>query len=167
MKGKSTLEVFTELGIAAQLLDDLVKKKQQQYQDYLRHGQVALFPGAVNILNLLKNQAKRLFVVTGGSRASSQLILKQKGVLDLFEAVVTIDDVTRGKPDPELFLFTLKRYEVASQDALTIEDSESGKQSSQAANIDVLMVNQNQGIPSEGTFTNLDQLSTWWQAQVR
>jgi HAD superfamily hydrolase (TIGR01493 family) len=50
-----------------------------------------------------------LAVASGGTRSAVEPILKNAGLLDLFDTVVTYDDVERGKPAPDLFLLAAER----------------------------------------------------------
>ena len=48
------------------------------------------------------------------------------GLLDLFDVVVTADDVENGKPAPDLFLLAAERLGVAPEDCIVYEDGDPG-----------------------------------------
>jgi HAD superfamily hydrolase (TIGR01509 family) len=141
LKGKPTAESFRELGAAGELLDDLAREKQHRYRAALQAGELRVMPGAREILELLAGLRKRLFVVTGGSRRSVATALDSTGIATFFEAAVTSDDVVRGKPSPDSFLFCLNQFGISNDDALGIEDSINGLKACQAAGLDVVIVN--------------------------
>lgn len=72
-------------------------------------------------------------VASGGHREDVVETLRIIGVGDLFDAVVTADDVARGKPDPELFLLAAERMGVAPETCCVLEDSELGIQAAETA----------------------------------
>jgi beta-phosphoglucomutase-like phosphatase (HAD superfamily) len=53
-------------------------------------------------------------------------VLEKIGARDLFDAIVSVDDVARPKPDPEIFLQAAHRLDVPIGDCLVIEDSHPG-----------------------------------------
>ena len=67
-----------------------------------------------------------LAVASGGSGPVIRATIHTLGWDDLFEAVVTREDVTAGKPDPEIFRLAARRVGVAPGDCLVYEDSDEG-----------------------------------------
>jgi beta-phosphoglucomutase len=67
-------------------------------------------------------------VVSGAARAEIEPVLAAAGLLDRFQAIVTADDVTHGKPHPESYEVALTRLDedVAAADVLVLEDTEAG-----------------------------------------
>ena len=74
-----------------------------------------------------ENHGRRpLAVASGGSRAIVTATLRAIGLLPLFDTVVTLDDVGRGKPEPDLFLEAARRLGVPAGRCLVLEDSREG-----------------------------------------
>lgn len=74
-------------------------------------------------------------IVSGSSRKEAQHIIEKKiGILN-FDVVVTGDDVTKGKPDPQPFTTALKRTNLAREDVLIVENSPFGIMSAYHASI--------------------------------
>jgi beta-phosphoglucomutase-like phosphatase (HAD superfamily) len=61
--------------------------------------------------------------------------LEAVGILGLFDAVVTVEDVERGKPAPDLYLVALDRLRVAAADCVAYEDTDEGLAAAKAAGI--------------------------------
>jgi len=142
LKGRSTAESFWDLGVVdAAELETLVSEKQRRYRAALREGKLRLMPGASEILELLRQSGKRMFVVTGGSRRSADAALAATRIRDFFEDVVTVQDVVNGKPEPDGFLLCMERCGCATEDALGIEDALNGVEACRAAGLDVVLVN--------------------------
>jgi HAD superfamily hydrolase (TIGR01509 family) len=72
-------------------------------------------------------------VVTGGYRDVILPTLKAAGILDLFEFVITADDVNHSKPAPDLYARAMERIGAAPGDCLVYEDSEIGMMSARGA----------------------------------
>lgn len=87
-------------------------------------------PGAVSLVTQVSESAKAL--VTSGSRALAEARLAAAGV-PVPKAVVTADDVSRGKPDPEPFLAAARLLGIPPSDCLVLEDSPHGLQAARAA----------------------------------
>jgi HAD superfamily hydrolase (TIGR01509 family) len=79
--------------------------------------------------------------VASGNRKPQVLeVLDAIGVADLFEIVVTPEDVERGKPHPDMFLLAAKRMGVAPELCLVIEDSPLGVQAAERARMQWCLV---------------------------
>ena len=79
-------------------------------------------------------------VATGGTRLVAEKTLQAVGLTELFDDVVTADDVKRGKPDPEVFLQAAERIGVVPENCLALEDAPAGIMAAQMAGMDVLTV---------------------------
>jgi len=75
-----------------------------------------------------------LAVVSGASRVEVETVLRAAG-LEVFDAVVTMEDVARGKPDPEGYLRALELLGVDAADAVALEDTEAGVAAAKAAGV--------------------------------
>jgi beta-phosphoglucomutase-like phosphatase (HAD superfamily) len=72
-------------------------------------------------------------VVSGGPKAAVQAALEAAGILGLFDAVVTVEVIERGKPAPDLYLVALDRFQVAAPDCVPYEDTDEGLAAAKAA----------------------------------
>jgi len=79
-------------------------------------------------------------VATSSRAPHAQRHLGQAGIIDLFQAVVTRDDVANPKPHPEPYLTAAARLGVPPGDCLAIEDSHSGVRAAHAAGMQTVMV---------------------------
>jgi HAD superfamily hydrolase (TIGR01509 family) len=97
-------------------------------------------PGVVAALDSATALGLRLGVASSSSRRWVGGHLSRLGLLKRFGVVVTRDDVTRSKPDPEVYLLACETLDVAPRDALGIEDSAFGVQAARAAGLRVVAV---------------------------
>jgi beta-phosphoglucomutase len=106
----------------------------------LRERLAASVPMAGDLCELLRELAGfvPLGVVSSSGRLEVEPVLEAAGVRSAFSTVVTGEDVSRLKPDPEPYATAAQRLGV--QYALVVEDSEAGQASGRAAGFDVLAV---------------------------
>ena len=125
-------------------LHELIDRKAVYYQDIIRD-QVAIFPGVESLVSTLAASLP-LAVASGALRQEIETILKTAGLLDHFKAIVSAEDVTRGKPDPEIFLKALDALNegnanaIEAFDCVVIEDSKEGIRGARRAGMKCLAV---------------------------
>ncbi|HEY7035600.1 MAG TPA: HAD family phosphatase [Thermomicrobiales bacterium] len=97
----------------------------------LAAGNVAPMPGLTAFLDRLHGVPKA--IATSARRSSATRMLAELGLNAAFDAVVTADDITHGKPHPEIFLTAAARLTVAPERCLVFEDSRAGLAAARAA----------------------------------
>ena len=68
--------------------------------------------------------------------------LKAIGLYSLFDSIVTVNDVERGKPAPDIFLLAADRMGVTPTDCIVYEDSEAGLEAAQRAGMRAIDVRE-------------------------
>lgn len=148
VKGLTTPDVFRQLGIVDEAeVWRLSAEKKTRYRNLVDRGRLSPLPGARELLREGSNEGYRLFLVTSGSGSTVQVALAALDFLDVFEGVVSADDVKMGKPSPDPFLLCLQRHRLVKSESIVIEDAESGVIAARAASLSVAGVN-NRGIES-------------------
>jgi HAD superfamily hydrolase (TIGR01509 family) len=112
-----------------QRLGDL---KELCYRDVARE-RIVLMAGVRELLDALTAAGVRLGVGTSGPRANVELTLTVCGLEGRFAGIATIEDVTRGKPDPEVFLVAARKAGVSPTRTVVFEDAPVGIQAAKAA----------------------------------
>lgn len=79
-------------------------------------------------------------VASGSSRASVERTLRTIGVRELFDVIVTPEDVECGKPDPASFVLAAEKLGVTPSNCLVIEDGELGFEAARRAKMDFVVV---------------------------
>ncbi len=105
------------------------------YQELLRK-ELAPNPNVVELLIKLKEAGKKLGVVSSASSWMVDQVLSQLNLLDYFEVVITNEQVTKHKPNPEAYLLALEKLSISSSEVLVFEDSKSGLLAAKKANCD-------------------------------
>ena len=67
-------------------------------------------------------------------------MLKKTGVLDMFDYVLTNQDVVKPKPDPEGYIFLMNHFQADPEDTYIIEDSPKGLAAAHASGANVIQV---------------------------
>jgi HAD superfamily hydrolase (TIGR01509 family) len=94
-----------------------------------------LRPGVVGLAKECRSSGIRTAVASSSFHDWVDGYLARHGVRDLFEEVVCIEDVPRGKPYPDLYLEALHRLGVNPCDAAALEDSPNGIRAAKAAGL--------------------------------
>jgi beta-phosphoglucomutase len=84
-------------------------------------------------------------VVSAALVAEIEPVLRAAGIFDLFDVVVSQDDVTRGKPDPQPYLLAAERLELPPRELLVFEDTAVGVASAKAAGTRVVGITRTLG----------------------
>ena len=101
---------------------------------------VPLKAGLVELLKYCREKGYRTIVATSSNRNRVDKILKSADIEQYFDDSICGDEVTKGKPDPEVFLKSCMKLGVNTDEAVVLEDSEAGIQASYAAGIKVICV---------------------------
>lgn len=96
--------------------------------------------GLYEILEYLKMQDFKISLATSTSSQTALPQLRMTDVYKYFDAFVCGEDVTRGKPHPEVFLAAAKRLGIAPEQCIAFEDSINGIKSAHAAKMTTVMV---------------------------
>ena len=94
-----------------------------------------LMPGIAAYLAEGKRRSMKLGVASSSSRGWVVGHLDRLGVTDLFDAIVTRDDVTLVKPDPDLYLLALARLGLQAHEAVVFEDAPKGVRAAKRAGV--------------------------------
>ena len=104
------------------------------------HGGVPVKAGARELLAELRERNIPTAVATSSRQPHAHTHLGAAGLLEMFETIVTRDDVTNPKPHPEPYLTAARRLGVDPLKCLALEDSHSGVRAAHAAGMQTVMV---------------------------
>jgi len=104
---------------------DLYAAKDSEFR---RLAEGALVPkeGAAALISELVEAGVRLALGTSARHSVATTVLGQIGLLDCFSALVAMEDVTRIKPDPEVYLKAASLLDVSPGEAVVVEDTPNG-----------------------------------------
>jgi beta-phosphoglucomutase len=138
LAGRSDPEIVERwLGAGHPATAEVLERRVQLFRE--RAGDGSTVPPHVRESVLRAAGRSRLAVVSGAVRSEVDMVLRAAG-LDVFEVIVSAEDVTRGKPDPEGYLLALRRLRLQAADAVAIEDSPPGIAAAKAAGLSCVAV---------------------------
>ncbi|MDD5696593.1 MAG: HAD family phosphatase [Candidatus Pacebacteria bacterium] len=135
--GKTALEVEKDLikdfGLDIQE-GELEKEKEELILKWFRGEDLELMPYAREALEFFSNQPDfKLALCTSGSEKEVVCKLKKNNLSDKFDVIITKDDVSRGKPAPDVYLEAMERMGLQGYQCLAIEDTEHGLEAAKRA----------------------------------
>jgi beta-phosphoglucomutase len=113
--------------------------KEEAYRALVR-GRLPVIPGAVELIRACRAAGLKTAIGSSAPPENVALALEEMGVADSVMAVVTGDDVTRGKPDPEVFLKAAAHLQLAPERCVVIEDAPAGIEAAKRAKMGVIAV---------------------------
>ncbi len=127
-------------------LGELIRRKAVYYQEAMERGLTA-FPGVDRLIRALSSRFP-LAIASGALRSEIESILAAMNLKNLFQAIVSAEDVQAGKPEPEIFITALARLNetvargevLRPSECLVIEDSREGIRGARRAGMKCLAV---------------------------
>jgi HAD superfamily hydrolase (TIGR01509 family) len=98
------------------------------------------YPHNIELLRWARGQGYRTALCSMSHRDEIRRVLDALGLAGCFEVIMSVDDVARPKPDPEIDLLVARRLGVGPAECLVIEDSPPGVQAARAAGMAVIAV---------------------------
>ena len=126
-----------------ELIQRIGKAKEALYRRLVREHGISPLPGALEWVNLLHRRSWGQAIASAAPRANVETILDVLRASECFEAIVSAEDVHRGKPDPEVFLIAATKLGVAPEHCIVVEDAEHGIEAARAAGMKSIGVSQN------------------------
>lgn len=88
--------------------------------------EINLKDGAYDFLNVLNEKNIKLGIATSNSRKLAEACLSSLDIIDRFDAIITGNDITNGKPSPDIYLKAAKHLNVSPEKCLIFEDIPNG-----------------------------------------
>lgn len=131
LKGVSrmaSLEILLEVGgiqATEEEKNRMAEKKNRRYLEYItRMTPEEVLPGVKSFLEALRKNGIK--VALGSASKNAKIILQQTGIAPLFDAIADGTNVSKAKPDPEVFLKAAELLGVSPQECLVFEDAVAG-----------------------------------------
>lgn len=119
-------DLRTRFGLQQPLTELLRLEKDRQVQHLRGMNQIPEIPGVRELLEELRQMGIPMAVASSSSREIVELILSKATIRFFFTAVVSGQDVSQGKPAPDIFLKAAEALEVEPRNCVVIEDSPPG-----------------------------------------
>lgn len=119
--------------LAPEWIERVSETKEQAYRRLLRERGLRALPGAMAWLARLRESGFRQALASSAPRPNIDAVLALVGLGDFLDAVVSADDVGRGKPDPAIFLAAAERLGLAPARCVVVEDAPAGLEAARRA----------------------------------
>lgn len=159
-----TREIMLEAHGADFPYDEYCKESSKMYHEKYDGGRLPMKSGVHAILDYLQYQGKKIALASSTKKQTVVNQLRDAGILDYFDEIVTGDMVSHSKPHPEIFLLACEKIGVKPENAYAIEDSFNGIRSASSGGLRPIMVpdivpadDEMKGL-AEAVITSLDEV---------
>jgi len=142
MMGRQAHDAFQAM-IDLMELDDSIPVLQEESDAIfmsLLDGMLAPMPGLFELLDAIESRGLPKAVATSSGRNYMTQLLERFDLHDRFVHTLTAEDITNGKPHPEIYLTAAKALDVDPQHMMVLEDSENGTRAAAAAGAHIISV---------------------------
>ncbi|MCF6440196.1 HAD family phosphatase [Pseudoalteromonas luteoviolacea] len=148
--------------------DELATLKNTQFVETAATEKPKLMPHAMDVLSLCAQHYK-LALVTGSTRAEAFPVLTHYQLREFFDYIVCKDDVTNPKPHPEPYCLAMAKLNISAQEAIAVEDSQTGLASATAAGVKTVVISHLHSAGQDFTKAawRSDSLEAMWQQIVK
>jgi HAD superfamily hydrolase (TIGR01509 family) len=134
--GKRNDEILRELfgpGLAPEWMDHVADVKEKAYRGLLRAQGLALLPGAGEWLARLRSCGWKQAIASSAPQPNIDAVLEVLAIGAGLDAIVSADEVGRGKPDPAIFLEGARRLGLPPRRCIVVEDAPAGLEAARRA----------------------------------
>lgn len=119
--------------------DTLIEEKEIIYKDLYRP-HISPRPGLLSFLEKTRAHGLQISLGTAGDMGNVDFALGGLGMHHFFEKIVSAEDVSHGKPNPEVFLKAAEKLGLAPEHCVVFEDSETGLEAAHRAGMSAVAV---------------------------
>jgi HAD superfamily hydrolase (TIGR01509 family) len=118
-------------------------------EEIIKRESPILKPGVTELLDMLQAKGIRVSVASSTSLQGTKEHLTESRILNRFEVVVGGDMVTKGKPNPDIFLKAAELLGLTPEECIVVEDSPAGIRAAYAAGMKAVLVPDRAAITEE------------------
>lgn len=139
--GSGALRRLIGEGLTEGEVEAFKREIEGEYRDIIRHlDGVEPVNGLVDFMESIKNGGHKIALATSAPAENVELVLNRFGIYKLFDLMVDITQVTKGKPDPEIYQMAVNRLSISKRQCVVFEDSISGITAAKCAGLVVIGV---------------------------
>jgi len=127
----------------AERIQRIADSKEELYRRIVSQDRLAPLPGVAEWVKRLASEGWVQAVASSAPRANVEVVLQILALTPYFLAVASAEDVSRGKPDPEVFLTAAARLKVAPAQSIVVEDAAAGIEAGRRAGMRSIGVSRN------------------------
>ena len=137
---RNKLRLLTEQEGLPETLYDLIFRFKQEFTFQEIEKNCKPLPNVVETLQELKKRGYTLGLCSNSIRKSIDLMLHYSGITKYFDLILSNQDVTFAKPDPEMYEVARHRLKVRAEDCIVVEDNLKGIEAGRRARMKVIQV---------------------------
>lgn len=137
---RNKLRLLTEQEGLPETLYDLIFKLKQEFTFQEIEKNCKPLPNVVETLQELKKRGHTLGLCSNSIRKSIDLMLYYSGIVEYFDLILSNQDVTFAKPDPEIYEVARHKLKVKAEDCIVVEDNVKGIEAGRRARMKVIQV---------------------------
>lgn len=124
-------------------IEKIANAKEELYRSLVRRDGISPLPGVANWIHRLHKEGWLQAIASSAPRANIDAVLEALSATHIFQAIVSAEDVHRGKPDPEVFLTAASQVGVPPDRCIVVEDAVAGVQGARSAGMKSIGVSHN------------------------
>ncbi len=149
-RNDSILPQWLGAGASPERIQRIGDAKEELYRKLVREGGLEPLPGALEWVERLGQRGWPQAMASSAPRANIDVVLEVIGLAGSFQAVVSAEDVTAGKPDPQVFLTAAARLGTPPARCIVVEDAVPGVEAARRAGMRCI------GVSRKGSLVGAD-----------
>ena len=146
---KVKLKKLADMGIIDTNCFDAVETLKQKKTIEIINKFAFIRQEKIQLMKYLKQKNIKIACYTNSIRETATLMLEKTGIKEYFDLIVTNQDVTKSKPDPEGYNYCIKNLALSKNEVIIIEDSDKGFQAAIACGAKVIRVKNQDDVTVE------------------
>lgn len=156
---KQKLEILSRTRDFPQELHNFVNTLKQRYTMEIVHHQCFPIFSHEYALARLKDDGYKIALCSNSIRQSVEIMLNRANIKQRFDVVLSNEDVSAPKPDPEIYLMAMNKLDVRPNQCLIIEDNENGIAAAVESGANVLRVSNPQEVSYELVCNRIEHIN--------
>jgi HAD superfamily hydrolase (TIGR01509 family) len=142
MTGSGTKEIYGYLNKKYKVninVNEFDKEKEEIYRE-LAKGKLKVFAGVKSLIKELRKHNIKIGLASSGNKEKVSFNLEETNLLNSFDIIIKAEDISKSKPDPEIFLKTALKLGLKPEECVVIEDSIKGIEAGNRARMKTIAV---------------------------
>ena len=135
--------------------------KEKRYRDLIRKHGMSPLPGVSDWIRRLHEEGWLQAIASAAPRPNIEVVVESLKAAHYFQAIVSAEDVHKGKPDPEVYLMAASRVGSSPEQSIVVEDAVAGVEAARNAGMRSIGVSRNgKHLAADVVVRSLDLLDT-------
>ena len=137
---KSSEVIKSRLNLEPKELESMLKRKITYFKEIVDEEGITVIPHVESFLKEIKRVPLKMALATGSRKEKLTLVFEKLKLKEYFDVLVTGDEVSKGKPGPEIFLKATERLNILPTECIVVEDAENGVMAAKNANMHCIAI---------------------------